>query len=94
MRRRGPDAASTTTTATMSGSVGSLEGAPHDGSVATAHTSAPGGLAGPVVERSSSILRSIASPAVSDEPSLVLVPLHSFDSHELTLGDETDLSPP
>ena len=62
--------------------------------MAAAHTFAPGGLAGPVVERSSSILRSIASPAVSDEPSLVLVPLHSFDSHELTLGDETDLSPP
>ena len=58
--------------------------------MATAHTSAPDGLAGPVVERSSSILRSTASPAISDEPSLVLVPLHSFDSHEPTQGDETD----
>ena len=58
--------------------------------MATTHTSAPGGLAGPVVERSSSILRSTASPAVSDEPSLVLAPLHSFNSHEPTPGDETD----
>jgi hypothetical protein len=58
--------------------------------VVTAHTSAPGGLAGPDVERSSSILRSTASPAISDEPSLMLAPLHSFDSHEQTPGDETD----
>ena len=50
----------------------------------------PDGLAGPVIKRSLSILHSTASPTVSDEPSLVLAPLHSFDSHEPTPADETD----
>ena len=58
--------------------------------MATARTSVPDGLAGPVIKRSLSILRSTASPTVSDEPSLVLAPLHSFDSHEPTPADETD----
>jgi hypothetical protein len=88
MHRRGPDAAGTTTA--ISGSVGSLEVAPHDELVATTRTSVPDGQAGPAIERSSSILRSTTSPVVSVEPSLVLAPLHSFDSHEPTPGDETD----
>ena len=56
----------------------------------TGRTSGPDGPAGPAVERSSSILRSTVSPTVSDEPSLVLAPLHSFDSHEPTPADETN----
>ena len=88
-RRRGLDAVGTTA-AIISGSVGSLEVAPHDNSVAIVRTSVLDGQAGPAIERSSSILRSTALPAVSVMPSLVLAPLHSFDSHEPSPGDETD----
>jgi len=57
---------------------------------AIARTSVLDGQAGPAIERSSSILCSTASLAVSVGPSLVLAPLHSFDSHEPSPGDETD----
>ena len=58
--------------------------------MAIARTSVLDGQAGPTIERSLSILHSTASPAVSVGPSLVLALPHSFDSHELTPGDETD----
>ena len=88
MLRRGPDAAGTADA--ISGNVGSLEGVPHGVLVATARTSAPDGLAGPVVERSSSILSSTALLVVSVEPSLMIALLHSFDSLKPSPGDETD----